>query len=148
MTISVRVMKSDELDWVNQQYQSINFMPTDLADRQFIAEIESQRESQRVGLGRLTYISDEIWELGGIYVLPDWRGKSVAREIVKYLLGQANDIHLYCLAFPHLVEFYQKMGFVRCSDWSKIPQKLTQKRQWCQQTYPEGAILLEMDRSS
>ncbi len=144
MTISVRAMESEELDWVNQQYQSINFVPTDLRDRQFIAEIESQT----VGLGRLTYITDKIWELGGIYVLPEWRGKSVAREIVKYLLTQAKNLHLYCIAFPHLVEFYQKMGFVKCSDYSKIPQKLTQKHQWCQQTYPKGVILLEMSQSS
>ena len=30
-------MQSNELAWVNEQYQSINFVPTDLRDRQFIA---------------------------------------------------------------------------------------------------------------
>ena len=143
MATIVRAIKPGELDWVNEQYQSINFVPTVSGDHQFIAEIDRQK----VGLGRLAYITDEIWEMGGIYVLPEWRRKSIAREIVKYLLTQANNIHLYCIAFPNLVAFYQKMGFVKCSEPGRVPEKFKQKYQWCQQTYPQGVLLLEIPLS-
>ncbi len=143
MSIFVRAVKSNELDWANQQYHSIDFVPTDSCDRQFIAEIESQR----VGLGRLVHITDQIWELGGIYVLPEWRGRSVAREIVKYLLQQAGNVHLYCLPFTNLGRFYQEMGFVNCFNSSRIPEKIKQKYQWCQKTYSQGVLLLEIPQS-
>lgn len=144
MTILVRAIQSDELAWVNQQYYSINFVPTDSVDRQFIAEIEHQR----AGLGRLAYITNEIWELGGIYVLPEFRGQSVAREIVKHLLLQLNNVHIYCIPFTNLGKFYKSMGFRKCSNSSPIPEKIKQKYQWCQQTYPQGVLLLEIPISS
>ena len=144
MTISVRPIHSKELAWINEQYQSINFISTDLGDRQFVAEIESQR----VGLGRLVYITEQIWELGGIYVLPKFRGQSVARKIVKHLLLQADNVHLYCLPFTNLGKFYQSMGFRECSNFSTTPEQIRQKYQWCQQTYPQQVLLLEIPLSS
>ncbi|MDJ0746667.1 MAG: GNAT family N-acetyltransferase [Xenococcaceae cyanobacterium MO_167.B27] len=93
--------------------------------------------------GSSPYITDEVWELGGIYVLPKFRGQSVAREIVKHLLLQAENVHLYCIPFTNLGLFYKEMGFVECSNSSKIPEKIREKYRWCQQTYPQGVLLLE-----
>ncbi|VEP15858.1 GNAT family N-acetyltransferase [Hyella patelloides LEGE 07179] len=140
MAICIREIYPDELEWVNQQYDSIGFVATDLSSRQFIAI----SDRQKAGLGRLVYIDNEVWELGGIYVLPKFRGQSVARKIVQHLLLQANYEHLYCIPFTNLGNFYKGMGFVECSNSSKIPEKIKQKYQWCQHTYSQGVLLLEI----
>lgn len=37
---------------------------------------------------------------------------------------------------------------MECANDNKIPQKIKQKYQWCQQTYPQGVLLLEIPKIS
>jgi N-acetylglutamate synthase-like GNAT family acetyltransferase len=133
-------MQREELTWVNEQYHSVGFVPSTPSDHQLIAEVDGQR----AGLGRLVPISDGVYELGGIFVLPQFRGRAVARKIVEHLLDRAGDAQLYCIPFTSLSEFYKGMGFVESLEICAVPEKIKEKYRWCQQTYLQKVLLLEI----
>jgi len=53
-----------------------------------------------VGVGRLVQIDEDRIELGGIFILPKYRGLHLAGEIVAFLVQPAKKSHIqnvYCL---------------------------------------------------
>lgn len=142
----VRKATAAELPWINAQYDNIGFVHSDF-DNEFIA-IALDGE-QKVGIGRLVQVAEQVQELGGMYVADSHRKQGIARKIVNFLLEQQPPNHtIYCLAFNHLVEFYRNCGFVDIKHPEKTPTKITTKLDWCQTQYPHGNTLLVINEAN
>ncbi|MBC5774960.1 GNAT family N-acetyltransferase [Pontibacter sp. KCTC 32443] len=127
------------MDWVNAQYQKISFQLSNYSNELIaIADVSGER----AGVGRLVTINANALELGGMYVLKAFRKHSIARSIVKFLLSQVEGKTLYCLAFEHLQDFYKSCGFAPVTNLEHVPEKVLQKWEWCNKTYPSKTLLL------
>lgn len=142
MSLTIRWASTADQVWIDTQYQDIDFLPSDVqVDRVAIAEWEGQPS----GLGRLVPVGDQQWELGGMYVLPDFRRKGIARRVVQYLLDATDaGTTLYCIPFLHLSTFYESFGFrkVPKADLDEVPAVILSKRQWCDTNYENQMGLL------
>lgn len=139
MSITIRKATTKDLTWINQQYETVDFHTSDLKEEDvIIAEINDQK----AGVGRLRKMTEADCELGGIFVLPEFRGFGVARKVVSELIkiGQKYQ-KIYCLPFPHLNGFYESFGFTSLSDCEAIPEKIREKHNWCNDTYHEEVLL-------
>lgn len=137
--LTIRKAQPTELNWVNAQYQQINFQLSDYSNELIaIAEVNSKK----AGVGRLVTVDGNTLELGGMYVLENYRKDGVARTIVSFLMAQVQHKTLYCLPFEHLQHFYESCGFKPVTDLLKVPEKVLQKWEWCNQTYPNKTLLL------
>lgn len=136
----IRNATYNDLEWINKQYSIINFLHSDLEDEDIvIAEIEGKN----VALGRLQKIGTEESELGGIYVLPEYRKLGIGRKIVSKLVKIGSRYKkIYCLPFANLQEFYCSFGFEIIETFEDIPEKVLKKHQWCNSTYDVRVLLL------
>ena len=141
MEILIRKAAQEELAWVNEQYDKVQFRHSVFA-QEFIAIAEV--DGIRAGVGRLVSINDHALELGGMYVAVNYRGLGLARSLVAYLLRHAQQKTVYCLPFAHLEGFYTSCGFRPVTDTSSVPAKVLQKREWCLKTYPQPTLLLHL----
>lgn len=83
--MSIQLATSKDLEWINKQYESIGFLPSDLK-RDKVAIITYNNEY--AGVGRLVQIDGETMEMGGIFIAPKFRGLQLAGELVSFLLQQ------------------------------------------------------------
>lgn len=134
----VRRLLAQELIWANERYGEIHFVPSTAEDFIVVAEVDGEK----VGLGRLVPVDANSAELGGIYVLPQYRGQQVARALVNFLLRESNHRRLYCVPFVHLDGFYREFGFVPAPSDSKVPDSIARKLQWCHRQYASNVTLL------
>jgi GNAT superfamily N-acetyltransferase len=134
----IRKATAGELSWVNERYAEIGFMASDPRDLVVIAEVDGVR----VGLGRLVPFEPGAAELGGIYVLPEFRGRHVASLIVSHLVGAGTFERLYCIPFAPLVPFYQSFGFHPVEASPPVPEAIAEKVRWCQSKYSQPVSLL------
>lgn len=65
---------------------------------------------QIIGCGQVKTHNDGSLELGSLGVLPEWRGRGVARKIIEHLLEQYPG-RLYLTCRSELEPLYQKFGF-------------------------------------
>lgn len=137
----IRIALPQDLLWINQRYDEINFAHTKTDDLAVIASLNGKE----VGLGRLVRINEFTAELGGIYVFPEFRKKGIADKIVQHLLEKSPYAELFCLPFDYLKSFYLKFGFnaLPSNEVESIPQALSEKLAWCRQTFPELVIVLK-----
>ncbi len=74
-----------------------------------------------------------------VYILDEFRGLSLANELVDYLVKETKKNNLkevYCLPFEELKHFYQKFGFKEIDYESKqINNHILKKFQWCLDNY-------------
>ena len=82
---------SNDLEWINNQYDSIGFVRSDLK-RDKVAIITYNNEY--AGVGRLVQIDEDTLEMGGIFILPQFRGLQLAGELVLFLVETAKN-HKY-----------------------------------------------------
>ena len=128
-TVRVRQARPEEIGWINQRYDEVGFRHSDLA-RECVAIGEV--DSVRAGLGRLVRINPTTAELGGMFVLTEFRGQGVAYTIVQFLMYRSGAYStIYCLPFAHLSDFYQRFGFVPCHEPSSVPEEVRSKHAWC-----------------
>ncbi len=139
MTITIREATPNDLLWINQQYESVDFRLSDLKDEDVII---AMIDGQKAGLGRLQKMSETESELGGIYVLPEYRGSGIAKKVVTELLKIGQKFHrIYCLPFPHLNDFYESFGFTVMRGCHGVPEKIMEKHNWCNANYHEEVLL-------
>lgn len=136
--MQIRKILPVELAWINAQYASINFAPSSEADFMVVAEIDGVK----AGLGRITQVENDAGELGGIFVLPEFRGHSIATHLVEFLLKNSAYPKLFCIPFVHLEKFYKRFGFLPVDPTMPVPQKIAQKMSWCGNTYESSVVLL------
>ena len=136
--MQIRKILPAELTWVNAQYASINFLPSPASDFIVVAEVDGVK----AGLGRITEVENDAAELGGIFVLPEFRGQSVASHVVDFLSKHSKHPKLFCIPFVHLETFYQRFGFSPIDPTITVPQKIIQKMNWCGTAYETPMVLL------
>ena len=135
--MNLRVALPHEADWINARYAAVQFMPSDLTrELVVVAEIDGVA----AGLGRLVPYG-EVYELGGMLVFEEFRGRGVARAIIDELLRRA-DRDVYCIPFADLTALYESAGFVRANE-DDAPIAIREKLAWCRQTYDRAVTLLE-----
>lgn len=133
----ISTLDPEDLYWVNDIYAGINFKLSEEKDFHVSATIDGKL----AGIGRLVNIDGRNGELGGIYVLPEFRGKKVAEEIVRRLVSQSDFPVLWCIPFEPLEKFYRKFGFREVIE-EIVPAAIQEKVNWCEGRYPDKAILL------
>ncbi|MFC0132396.1 GNAT family N-acetyltransferase [Massilia eurypsychrophila] len=138
MSAKVRIAAPAELESINQRYRDIAFRLSEAVDVQIIAEVDGAP----AGLGRITPIAPRIGELGGIVVLPEFRGGGIARQIIVALLATTDYDFLYCLPFGNLEGLYASFGFRRMEDGAALPAKVADKLCWCRQSYDAPVLLM------
>ena len=145
-TVQVRQASPEEIDWINERYDEVGFIHSDLA-RECVAIAEV--DGVRAGIGRLVRVDPATAELGGMFVLTEFRGQGVADVIVRFLMNQSGIYStIYCLPFPHLSDFYQRFGFVPCHEPSSVPEEVRSKHAWCNTDahYPYPTLLFVLKR--
>ena len=136
--VSVRRLLATELDWANACYADANFMPSSRQDFLAVAEVGGNK----AGLGRVVPVAADMGELGGMYVLPAFRGQALAGKLVQFLLAESQLPTLFCIPFAHLESFYARYGFGPLPDSLPIPESVAAKFAWCQRHYPTPVRLL------
>ncbi|WP_258168259.1 hypothetical protein [Paenibacillus sp. AR247] len=63
--MGIRIATKNELQWVNEQYQKIGFVPSNLENEK-IAIVTHKDEF--AGVKRIVYLNAEEAEIGGIYI--------------------------------------------------------------------------------
>ncbi len=130
----------EDLAWVNEQYRSIGFLPSDGVDETIVI---ARVNGERAGLGRLKRIDADSAELGGIYVFPSYRKKGVAAAVVASLVAEGKRYKtLYCLPFEHLRAFYESYGFIMTDPDASVPADIRKKLAFCGKTYESRVLLL------
>ncbi|WP_109096986.1 GNAT family N-acetyltransferase [Aquimarina sp. AU58] len=139
--IYVRKATLEDIEWVNNTYQNIDFVVSDYTSEYIaIAEVEGAK----CGLGRVVNIDQNNLELGGMYVLDQFRGMGIAEKIILHLLkNHEQHKKIWCLPFEHLQHFYNKFGFLDQKTHNyEIPDKIHAKHKWCNQNYTKNVLLL------
>lgn len=141
--IKVALAEKSDIDWVNHCYDQVEFVHSNF-ESEWIAIAEFDR--QKAGLGRLVEIDEKTLELGGMYVFESFRGKGIAKELVRFLLNYVKPGQMvYCIPFEHLLHFYKQFGFINCFNFDAVPKKILNKYHWCQEKYsvPTALLMLE-----
>ena len=66
MYMNIQLATSNDLEWINNQYDSIGFVRSDL-NRDMVAIITY--DNMYAGVGRLVQIDKDTIEMGGIFIL-------------------------------------------------------------------------------
>jgi N-acetylglutamate synthase-like GNAT family acetyltransferase len=95
----------------------VQINPTGLSWKRFI--VATDDSDTIIGCGQVKAHQDGSLELASIAVLPEWRGKGVARRIIEQLLAQYPG-RLYLTCRSTLERLYQKFGF-QAIEYSEMP---------------------------
>ncbi len=93
---------------IRQIISLVQINPMSLNWQRFILAID--RDGKVIGCGQVKPHSDGSLELASIAVLPEWRGKGIARAIINHLLEQYPG-RLYLTCRSRLGPMYQKFDF-------------------------------------
>ncbi len=105
---SLRQANPHDAETIRQIISRVHINPIGLNWLRFILAID--HEGSIIGCGQLKPHKDGSLELASIAVLPEWRGKGVARTIIEYLLEQ-HPGRLYLTCRAELGPLYHKFGF-------------------------------------
>ncbi len=93
---------------IRQIIYQVQNNPTALNWKRFTLAIDPA--GRIIGCGQVKVHADGALELASLAVLPEWRGRGVARKIIEHLLGQ-NPGRIYLTCGSRLEPLYQKFGF-------------------------------------
>jgi N-acetylglutamate synthase-like GNAT family acetyltransferase len=136
--MTVRMLSKTELSWANELYAQIDFQPSSEHDFIVVAEVEGTRAA----LGRVVTMSSSCGELGGMYVLPAFRGNALSGTVIEFLINNCGLRTLYCIPFAHLSALYARHGFVTVPEGTEVPEKVKEKFEWCKANYPTPVTLM------
>ncbi|MGN7233316.1 GNAT family N-acetyltransferase [Priestia megaterium] len=143
--MGIKLASKNDLQWVNEQYSTIGFVPSNL-ERDKVAIVTYKGEY--AGVGRIVKIDENNIEIGGIYVLPDFRGRNLAYELVTFLVEEAKrfkEPNVYCIPFAELQHFYKKCGFKGTNlQNDNIDDVIRSKYKWCLNEYEKKVLLLKL----
>lgn len=139
--IAIRPARPDEQAWVDDRYNEVGFLPSDLTEETVLV---AEADDRRVGLGRLVPVGEGAWELGGIWTDPDHRGRGVASRVVEALLEEADATALYCIPFAGLQGFYERYGFIPYEgDVEDLPPRMREKWTYCVEEYDDVVLMVK-----
>ena len=143
--MGIKFASSEDLEWINSQYKIVGFVPSDLKKDRVAIVIYN---GEYAGLGRLVTIDQGTLEMGGIYILPKYRGYKLAGELVSFLVKEAkqsNVPNIYCIPFEELAAFYKRYGFKEVDiDQETVPSTILIKYKWCLQEYDKKVLLFTL----
>ncbi|KEK21665.1 GNAT family N-acetyltransferase [Bacillus gaemokensis] len=143
--MGIKFASSEDLEWINNQYRVIGFVPSDL-QKDKVAIVTYNGEY--AGLGRLVKIDKSTLEMGGIYILPKYRGYKLAGNLVSFLVQEAKQSdasNIYCIPFEELAAFYKKHGFKEVNtDQEAVHPTILNKYNWCLQEYDKNVLLFKL----
>jgi amino-acid N-acetyltransferase len=87
--------------------------PSGLDWRRFVLAVDES--GGMIGCGQVKPHGDGTRELASIAVVPEWRGRGVARAIIEYWLARAEP-PLWLTCNSGLIPMYQKFGFQEIRD--------------------------------
>jgi N-acetylglutamate synthase-like GNAT family acetyltransferase len=122
---TLRPATAEDAETIRHIISLAQINPTSLNWRRFVLAVD--RDGKIIGCGQVKPHSDGSLELASIAVLPDWRGKGIARAIIEHLLEQyPGRIYLTCRS--RLEPLYQKFGFqaLQFADMPPYFQRLSQ----------------------
>ncbi len=134
--ISIQIATFNDLEWINNQYKSIGFVTIDLM-RDIVAIITCNDEY--AGVGRLVQIDKVTIEMGGIFILPKFRGLQLAKKLESFLIQTAKKLEIqnvYCLPFEELKSFYTTKEIVH--------PIILKKYNWCLENYDKHVLLFKL----
>lgn len=141
--LKIRTAEKSEIGWINKCYDQVEFVPSNF-ENEVIAIAEF--DQNKAGLGRLVNVDGKNLELGGMYVFESFRGKGIAKDLVRFLLAYAEPLQtVYCFPFEHLLPLYKQCGFTTCSNFDSVPQAILDKYCWCQKKYSHPISLLVLE---
>ncbi len=145
MFMGIKFASLEDLEWINHQYKNVGFVPSDLK-KDKVAIITYNGEY--AGLGRLVYIDQNTIEMGGIYILPKYRGYKLVGDLVSFLVQEAKQSdasHVYCIPFEELADFYKKYGYKEVNlDQETVHPTIMTKYRWCLQEYEKNVLLFTL----
>ncbi|KOP70791.1 GNAT family N-acetyltransferase [Priestia megaterium] len=143
--MGIKLASKNELQWINRQYATIGFVPSNL-ERDKVAIVTY--EDEYAGVGRIVRINENNLEIGGIYILPAFRGKNLAYELVNFLTEETKrfkEPNVYCIPFAELQHFYKKCGFKEINLQNEnIDDVVHSKYKWCVNEYEKKVLLLKL----
>jgi N-acetylglutamate synthase-like GNAT family acetyltransferase len=143
--MGIKLATQEDIEWVNSQYKLAGFVPSEMK-KEIIAIVTCK--GKYAGIGRLVRIDEDNIEMGGIYILPSYRGEKLAGEIVSFLVKEAkktNVANVYCLPFEELELFYKKFGFKDVNpEKDDIHETILTKYKWCLQEYEKNVLLFKL----
>ncbi len=139
--MNLRRATPEDAAWVNAAYDGVRFQHSDLS-REIV--IVAELDGARAGVGRLVPAGEDAYELGGMLVFDDFRGRGVARALIGELLRHAGDRRVYCIPFADLEPVYAKEGFVRIAPDAPLPEHVAKKLQWCEREMTRPVILMRL----
>jgi N-acetylglutamate synthase-like GNAT family acetyltransferase len=86
----------------------VGINPTGLDWKRFIVAVND--DGQAIGCGQIKPHGGDIRELASIAVLPEYRGRGIARAVIEMLLRE-NPRPLYLMCISHNGPMYEKFGF-------------------------------------
>ena len=135
----LRTARPDETGWINEQYAKVRFIPSDPANETIVI---AELDGLRAGLGRLVDAGQGAYELGGMFVFDQFRGRGVARAIVDELIRRAEGRTVYCIPFADLEPIYAGEGFTTIEPSPDLPERVREKLAWCAETIDRPVILM------
>ncbi len=143
--MSIQLATSNDLEWINNQYKSIGFAPSDLK-RDIVAIITY--DNTYAGVGRLVQLDEDTIEMGGIFILPKFRGLQLAGKLVSFLVATAKKLQIqavYCLPFEELETFYKKYGYNEVDTTKEVVHPIILKKyNWCLDHYDKHVLLFKL----
>lgn len=138
--VTLRKAVQADMEWVNEQYKSIDY-PLSHLDNEIIAIAE--KNGKRIGLGRLVKFDQDHGELGGLYVLKEHRKQGICRKLIEFLVPFMKKYkQVYLMTYqPELVSFYEKFGFTKIEDESRVLPSYREKQLDCESRYKKKVYL-------
>ena len=143
---SLRQAMATDAKTIRRIINLVQINPTGLSWRRFIVAIDMQGEL--LGCGQVKAHKDGSQELASIAVLPEWRSKGIARQIIEKLLEQHPE-RLYLTCRSPLEPLYQKFGFqtIQFADMPPYFQRISQLVALYHKLYHQPDQLLVMRRN-
>ena len=116
--MNIRAATAADQSTIHRIIHDANINPMSLDWRRFVVA-EAEEDGRVIGVGQVKEHSDGSRELASIAVIPEWRGRGIADEIIRALLKQ-QDGTVYLTCRDSLESFYTRYGF-----YSIPPQEMT-----------------------
>jgi len=109
---SLQPARESESGQIKTLIHSVGINPMGLDWKRFVVAVNDRDEI--IGCGQLKPHGKEILELASIAVVPEHRGKGIARAVIEHLLKDSpRPLYLTCISSTG--PLYEKFGFVALS---------------------------------
>ena len=95
---------------------------------QSVTFLVARLDGVAVGCGAVKFVNEDYAEVKRMYVMPQWRGRGVARALLMHLerLSHENGFHVLRLETgiyqPEAVRLYESAGFSRCDPFGEYTE--------------------------